>query len=53
MKQFRRNAYLLWLAFCKLTCMVFIALVFILGLIVIWCWIGNSIDWAMLPRIGG
>lgn len=53
MKHFRKNIYLLWLAFCKLACMAFIALVFILGLMVIWCWIGNSIDWSMLPRIGG
>lgn len=53
MKNFKENVYLLWLAFCKLVLIAFIGITFLLGLLVIWCWIGNSIDWTMLPRIGG
>lgn len=53
MKKIIENIYILWLAFCKLIGMVFIAFVFILGLFVIWCWLGNTIDWGMLPRLGG
>lgn len=53
MKKIIENIYILWLAFCKLIGMMFIAFVFILGLFVIWCWLGNTIDWGMLPRLGG
>lgn len=53
MKNFKENIYLLWLAFCKLVLIGFLGITFILGLMVIWCWIGNTIEWTMLPRIGG
>ena len=53
MKKLKENIYLLWLAFCKVVLIAFVGITFLLGLLVIWCWIGNSIDWSMLPRIGG
>lgn len=53
MKKFKENIYLLWLAFCKLVLIAFVGITFILGLMVIWCWVGNTIDWSMLPRLGG
>lgn len=53
MKNLKENVYLLWLAFCKLVLIVFVGITFLLGLLVIWCWIGNTIDWSMLPGIGG
>ena len=53
MKKLKENIYLLWLAFCKLLLIAFMGITFILGLLVIWCWVGNTIDWSMLPRLGG
>lgn len=53
MKKIKENIYILWLAFCKLLFITFVVVTFMFGLMVIWCWVGNTIDWSMLPRLGG